>query len=334
MEKGKAMSVKSMIIEIKPRLHLTLIGMNKDGYRINGGVGFAVQEPFLKLSFSKSDKFALSDIRSFPFIEQEIIRIKKIIDQEQGNIQARHNISMKIEGEMPTHFGFGSGSAVRLASLEALYLLNNYKPKREKLVFSSGRGGTSGIGINTYFEGGLVIDLGRRDKEFSFFPSQLSESRKSLPLVMQRIKMPGWKIGICIPNNISQKSEKEEKEFFKKTCPISSSEVYKTLYNVIYGLYSSVREKDKKTFCLALQSIQQCAWKLAERKQYGEGLLEIEQQLYKYGAEAVGMSSLGPSLFFLAKDVKDVIEKMKTEMIDCTLIATKPVNSGRNIIYV
>ncbi len=265
MEYSKSMSLSSVVIEIKPRLHLTLIGMNKDGYRINGGVGFAVQEPSLKLCFTKSDKFALSDARHFPFIEQEIIRIQKIIDQEQGNIKTRHNIRMKIEGEMPTHFGFGSGSAVRLASLEALYLLNNCKPKREQLVFSSGRGGTSGIGINTYFEGGLVIDLGRRSKEFSFCPSQLSESRKSLPLVMQRMDMPGWEIGICIPNNISQKSEKEEEEFFRKTCPISSSEVYKTLYNVIYGLYSAIREKDQKTFYLAIQSIQQCAWKLSER---------------------------------------------------------------------
>ncbi len=70
--------------------NLTLIGMNKDGYRINGGIGFAVEEPFLRLNFSQSDKFALSDVRNFPFIEQEIIRIQKIIDQEKVNIKARH----------------------------------------------------------------------------------------------------------------------------------------------------------------------------------------------------------------------------------------------------
>lgn len=327
------MSLNSVVIEIKPRLHLTLIGMNKDGYRINGGVGFVVQEPSLKLSFSKSDKFALSDIRNFPFIEQEIIRIKKIIDQEKRKIRARCNIRIEIKGKMPTHFGFGSSTAVRLACLESLYLLNNCKLKREQLVLSSGRGGTSGIGINAYFEGGLIIDLGRRDKEFISHPSQLSENRKSLPLMMQRIEMPEWEVGICIPNNIPHKSEKEEAEFFRKTCPISPSEVYKTLYDVIYGLYSAVREKDKETFCLAIQSIQQCAWKLSERKQYGKKLLSIERKLYKCGAETVGMSSLGPSLFFLAKDVKAVVKKIKTGRVDYKLLVTKPSNSGRNIIY-
>ncbi len=333
MERCPGTFLSSMVIELNPRLHLTLIGMNKEGYRINGGVGFAVQEPSLRLHFSRSEEFALSDTRHFPFLKQEILRIKKIIDQEKRKIGARHNIRIEIKGEMPTHFGFGSSSATRLACLEALHLLNNSKPEREQLVFSSGRGGTSGIGINAYFDGGLVIDLGRKTREFFYRPSQLSEKRKILPLMMQRIEMPEWEVGICIPNKILHKSEREEAEFFRKTCPIPSSSVYKILYNVIYGLYSAVRERDKKTFCLALQSIQQCAWKLAERKQYGKQLFRIEQQLYKCGVEAVGMSSLGPSLFFLAKDVKAIVEKMKIRMVDCKLLVTKPSNRGRKIIH-
>ena len=293
-----------MNIEVNPRLHLTLIGMDKDGYRMNGGVGFAIKEPTLKLRFSRSGEFGLEDVRHFPFREEEIFRIKKIINKEKRTIGGKYNIRIEIKGELPTHFGFGSSTATRLACLEALYLVNNCRPKREQLVSSSGRGGTSGIGINAYFEGGLIIDLGRRSKEFFFCPSQLSENRKSLPLMMQRVEMPKWEVGICIPNNIPHKSEKEEAAFFRKTCPITSSEVYKTLYHVIYGLYSAVRENDKKTFCLALKSIQQCAWKFSERKQYGKKLFEIEQRLYECGADAVGMSSLGPSLFFLANSLR------------------------------
>ena len=333
MGKSKTMCLEALTIEIYPRLHLTLIGMNNDRYRINGGVGFAVKNPSLRLRFSQSKEFILEDMRRFPFLEKEILRVKKIIGQIKRKNKARHNIRIEIKGEMPTHFGFGSSTAIRLACLEALYLLNNCKPKRERLVFSSGRGGTSGIGINAYFEGGLIIDLGRRGKDFFSCPSQLSENRKSMPLMIQRIEMPEWEVGICIPNNIPHKSEKEEAEFFRKTCPISSSEVYKTIYHVIYGLYSAVRENDKKTFCLALKSIQQCDWKHSERKLYGKELFRIEQRLYKCGAEAVGMSSLGPSLFFLAKDVKAVVKKMKTGMVDCELLVTKPSNGGRNIIY-
>lgn len=158
----------SVIIEINPRLHLTLIGMNEGGYRINGGAGLAIQTPSLKIHCSISDRFSLIDKREFSLSEQEIFRIKKIIKQEVIGYQYSKNIGIEIQGEMPTHFGFGSGSAIRLACLEALHLLNKNEPEREKLVYSSGRGGTSGIGINTYFEGGFIVDLGKKLTGFPF----------------------------------------------------------------------------------------------------------------------------------------------------------------------
>jgi len=158
---------RAMIIEVKPRLHITLIGMNKDGYRINGGVGFTVQRPSLKIKLCQSKRFNLVDSRNYPFSAKEIARIKNIISQEKERLGFRNNIKGEIAGEMPTHFGFGSSTATRLACLEALHILNDKKPKKEQLVIASGRGGTSGIGINTYFKGGFVIDLGRRTKEFS-----------------------------------------------------------------------------------------------------------------------------------------------------------------------
>jgi beta-ribofuranosylaminobenzene 5'-phosphate synthase len=308
--------------------------MNKEGYRINGGIGFTVKNPSLTLRFSPSAKFRLDDMRSFPLLKDEILRIKKIVAQRRKVMRLSYSIKIEIEGDMPTHFGFGSSTAIRLACLEALHLLNGRTPEREQLALSSGRGGTSGIGINTYFDGGLVIDLGRRSGTPFFCPSQLSENRKTLPLMMQRIKMPDWEVGICIPHNIPNKSEKEEADFFRRTCPIPSRDVCKTLYEVIYGLYSAIREKDKETFCLAIQSIQQCAWKLSERRQYGKTLTGFERRLYKCGAEAVGMSSLGPSLFFLAHDVKSVVKRMVSLGSNAMLLVTKPSNNGRSIVYV
>jgi len=328
------MPLKSLIIKIYPRLHITLIGMNECGYRINGGVGFAIKEPALVARFVRTRSFSLLDKRAIVLMKPEISRIKEIIDKEKRSIQGKYNIKAEIEGEMPTHIGFGSSSAIRLACLEALYLLNQYKPQRERLVLSSGRGGTSGIGINSYFDGGIVFDLGRKGVEYSHKPSSLSEKRTKLPLVMQRMEMPNWKIGICIPENISCKSEVEEIEFFNKTCPISMKNVYKVLYDVIYGVYSAIRENDKQTFCAALKSIQKCAWKKAERQMYGRKLLKTEKQLYQCGATAVGMSSLGPGLFFMAEDIEMVIGRMKKHGNNCRLIMTEPANLGREIIHV
>ena len=323
------MQTGRLIIKAKPRIHITLIGMNSDGFRINGGAGFAIDEPSIKLSFECAKNFKLTDNRKNFLSAEEINRISNIINQVKKQLNLSHNINAEISGDMPSHFGFGSSTAIRLSCLEALYILNELKINPEQIVLSSGRGGTSGIGINTYFLGGFIIDLGRKlEDNPSHNPSSLSENRLTLPLMMQRLEMPDWEIGICIPKTIPNKNDDEEKKFFLKTCPISSSSAYEILYNVIYGLYSSIREKDKETFCRAINAIQECSWKLAERKEYGEELFKLEQQLYDAGANSVGMSSLGPSLFFFAENGHEVIRKIDA---NCHLFITKPANEGRSI---
>lgn len=320
-------------IKIKARIHITLIGMNQSGYRINGGCGFAIMEPSLKISFTSSKSFAISDNRKVSLSADEINRLHHIITIEKDLHNFKNNINIEIIGDMLSHYGFGSGTAIRLACLEALYLANQISPEQEQLILSSGRGGTSGIGINTYFKGGFVVDLGKKDNQDRHAPSHNSEDRTDLPLLMQQIHMPEWDVGICIPLSIPNKTETEERAFFGKTCPIQSKDVYETLYHSIFGIYSAVREHDKFIFCQAIKKIQQCTWKLAERLEYGSRLTHIEDLLYSCGAQAVGMSSLGPSLYFLADDIVSVIEKMGQTNSDCQLILSKASNEGRHIIH-
>jgi beta-ribofuranosylaminobenzene 5'-phosphate synthase len=230
----------------------------------------------------------------------EIARLRHVLDREKSILKLSTSIHVEIEGDLPTHFGLGSSTAIRLGCMEALYILNNLKPKSENLIMSSGRGGTSGIGINTYFLGGFIVDLGKKTDQSPHCPSSTAEDRSKLPLMMQRVQMPEWEIGICIPRSIIHKTEEEEKEFFDRTCPIPQNKVYEILYNIIFGVYAAVKENDKQTFSLAIRRIQKTAWKFAERTEYGKSLLEIENKLYKFGATSVGMSSLGPSLFYFA----------------------------------
>lgn len=325
-------AVKASII-IKARIHITLIGMNECGYRINGGCGFAVSEPSLKLSFTSSKSFAISDNRKVSLSADEINRLHHIITVEKDLHNFKNNINIGIKGDMLSHYGFGSGTAIRLACLEALFIANQTISKQEQLILASGRGGTSGIGINSYFKGGFIVDLGKKDNKNRHAPSHKSEDRAELPLLMQQIHMPEWDVGICIPVGIPNKTEAEEVAFFDKTCPIQNKEAYEALYHAIFGIYSAVREHDKFIFCEAIKEIQHCRWKLAERLEYGSRLTYIEGLLYSCGAQAVGMSSLGPSLFFLADDIASVIEKMGGTNTDCQFILSKASNDGRQIIH-
>jgi len=324
------MAKNKLRIDVFPRLHLTLLAMHSGEYRINGGIGFAIDAPACELAFSAASDFTIADQRADPFSTNELDRLNSILQAEKDRQGFATSLTVVIGGKMRTHSGFGSGTAISLACLESLHRVNGSAPLPAAFISASGRGGTSGIGIHTYFSGGCVFDLGRPDGDETHAPS--SQIRASQPpLVLDRLPMPEWDIGICIPLAIPHKTQDEEQAFFDRTCPLSGGAVYETLYHSLFGLYAAVREADHATYCRALRAVQECAWKKAERMDYGPALVAIEQALYACGADAVGMSSLGPSLFFLADDVANVVTRMQGDRPDCECFLTRPVNHGRSL---
>ncbi len=314
------------------RLHLTLLAMHKDEYRMNGGLGFAIDDPSCELTFSRDTDFSITDNRSYPLADDEqekLITLLQTIRTKDGFASA---VGIVIDGNMIPHAGFGSGTAITLACIEALHTLNGSNPSADFLIRESRRGGTSGVGIHTYFNGGCVFDLGKPIDDKIHSPSNHVIS-PILPLLLTQLPMPNWDFGVCIPLAIPRKTQAEERAFFERTCPLAPEAVYEALYHSLYGLYAAIREADKSTFCRALRTIQTCAWKQAERQEYGVALSEIEQSLYEQGAEAVGMSSLGPSLFFLSDNVPDLLTKMRSRRPDCEWLLTKPTNHGRKLSH-
>lgn len=324
------MSKNKLRISAFSRLHLTLLAMHAGEYRINGGIGFAITDPACELVFSGAPVFSIDDQRADPLSHNELARLSTILHAEQERHGFATALDVTVGGRMRTHSGFGSGTAISLACLEALHRLNGSAPSPAALISASGRGGTSGVGIHTYFSGGCVFDLGRSVGIGLHEPSH-QVAIPQPPLVMDRLPMPEWDIGICIPLDIPHKTEAEERAFFERTCPLPAEAVYATVHHALFGLYAAIREADRSTFCRALRAVQECAWKKAERLEYGSALAEIEQSLYDCGAEAVGMSSLGPSLFFLADNVADVVSRMQNARPDCECFLTHPVNSGRSL---
>lgn len=321
-----------LVITTRSRLHLTLLAMHAGEYRMNGGIGFAIQEPSCQIVFTASKKFEVNDQRLKTLSIDESQRFFKVLNDEQLRYDFESALTISIAGDMPIHSGFGSGTAITLSCLEALHLLNDRTPSKTELIKASGRGGTSGVGINTYFDGGCVFDLGKPINGDLHVPSnQASEIYQ--PLLLSVNEMPDWDIGICTPRYLPVKTQAEEKAFFERVCPISAVSAYETIYHSLFGLYAAIKENNKSLFCKSLKRVQDCDWKKAERSEYGEMLLNIETALYKCGASAVGMSSLGPSLFFLADDVRFVNRKMRALYPECNLYITQPINHGRSVNY-
>lgn len=318
-------------IKVFPRIHISLIGMNNDGYRLNGGVGFSIASPTLDVSFESSDSIDVIDRRNNGFSWDELSRLKSHLN----NLLIKEKLGTAIrcifhDSMVQSHVGFGSNSMIYLSCVEALLIFNHCNYTDQDVIDLSGRGGTSGIGINTYFKGGFILDTGVSNHgQRSLAPSSsFMDKEGHKPLLMKSVTLPEWQLGICIPS-IENKTEEEEMEFFQKNCPINKDAVNKILYEAVYGITSSLMESDFDVFCKSIDAIQQTKWKSLERNLYGKKLMTAESVIRNAGAKCVGMSSLGPLLYFFGDDIDMIVAKVKDEMPYCACFISSFNNSSR-----
>ena len=322
-------------IKTFPRIHITLIGMNREGYRINGGIGFSMASPILIMRFEPDREINVLDKRSQGFSKNELTRLDNHLNKVMKEEHLAEGFHCVIEnGQIHSHFGFGTSTMVYLSCIEALLIINKREYTNDDVVNLSGRGGTSGIGINTYFKGGFVFDTGVTNNAVKdLAPSSCfngCDYRK--PLIFKNISLPVWEMGICIPP-IRNKTEDEEKVFFDKNCPIEQDAVENILYESVYGISSSLLENDFNTFCKSVDSIQKTKWKSLERNLYGDELKVVESVIRKAGAKCVGMSSLGPLLYFFSEDIDGIVDRVNADLTGSKCYKTSFNNSGRILEY-
>lgn len=309
--------------------------MNNDGYRLNGGIGFSIASPTLDMSFECSDSIDVIDERNHGFTDHELNRLKEHLSSVMVQEKLGHPLRFILhDGLIQSHVGFGSNTMTYLSCIEALLILNHRNYTVQDVITMSGRGGTSGIGINTYFKGGFIFDTGvcNHYQRILAPSSSFIAEKIQTPLIMKSLFLPEWYLGICIPP-IEHKTEEEEKSFFQNNCPITRNDTETILYEAIYGITSSLMENDFDIFCKSIDAIQRTKWKILERDLYGSELLTMESVIRKAGARCVGMSSLGPLLYFFGDDVDRVVEKVTREVPKCVCLKTSFSNSGRIVEY-
>ena len=331
------MQTKLSMLKIRafPRIHVTLIGMNREGYRINGGIGFSMASPTLNMGFEPNDKIYVQDKRSHGFSKNELVRLNNRLNMVMKDEHLAEGFHCVIEeSQIHSHFGFGTSSMAYLSCIEALLIINKREYTNDDVVNLSGRGGTSGIGISTYFKGGFVFDTGVTNNVVrDLAPSScFNGDNYRKPLIFKSISLPGWEMGICIPP-IQNKTEDEEKAFFDKNCPIGQEAVENILYESVYGISSSLLENDFNTFCQSVNLIQKTKWKSLERGLYGDELKTIESVLRKAGAKSVGMSSLGPLLYFFGEEIDGIVDRVNADLPGAQCYKTSFNNSGRILEY-
>lgn len=321
-------------LSVPARIHVTLIELAPNGYRKNGGLGFALNGLARKLYFDSANCFNLERLANLGFAHDEVDDISTLlrgVSQQYRFTEALHLIDADGPGR---HLGTGSGTAIALACVESLFKVNDTAVEQHELIHLSGRGGTSGVGIDTYFRGGFILDVGRTHDETPIVSSDDIKSPHRLPEALFRSPMPDWPVGVMFPDTAPLSLEQERMVFKTlQTAPLSASAVQEAAYHSVFGVAAAVLSKDFESFCSAVNAIQRTEWKSREIAAHKCDLRSTMSRMHTLGCDCVGLSSMGPALFFLSRDMHTVIPKLRTAFREASIHLASMNNNGRDITY-
>lgn len=159
-----------IVVRAFPRIHIGLADLGRATARAYGGAGFALEGPAFTVSAAGSSERSLVGFDSLD--DDAYQEVQHALARLEAHVGHRLLYEFVLEGQVRQHVGLGTKTALILATLQAGALATGQDVPRSVLQTLSGRGGASGVGINTFFIGGLVIDSGHRQSRvpdlFSF----------------------------------------------------------------------------------------------------------------------------------------------------------------------
>ena len=307
------------------RLHMTLIDMNGEIGRMDGGAGLTLSSPNVKITAEETDEIQIEGLQGFAD------RMKKVAESV---LPEGKGVKINVEQLIPAHVGFGSGTQTSLAVAAAVNELYGLEKSVRELAFAVKRGGTSGIGVTAFEKGGFVVDGGHRFKDKgAFLPSAASKVPPGP--VLFREDFPDWDIVVALPNEKGM-HDQEEIETFKKFCPLPIEEVREISHIVLMQMMPAVIEGDIESFGAAINHVQTVGFNKRESLIWPGFVKSIASFLRSqcYGA---GVSSFGPVVYALVDNreegrrLQTEVQKMLDESVGGVTMMTRAKNSGAEI---
>jgi beta-ribofuranosylaminobenzene 5'-phosphate synthase len=314
---------KRVIVRTGCRLHFTLIDMNAELGRVDGGVGVGLKAPGWTVDVSRARAWEVDG------------RAQPVVELLKENLGLKSAFRVKVRGGIPGHVGLGSKTQLSLAIATGIAAFDRRTAglSVRELTRLVERGGTSGIGVTTFERGGLVLDGGHRfaDKG-GFLPSRFS--RVGAPPVLARFSVPkDWYFVVGIPKGIHIEGRDEAKAF-KDNTPVPRKEVGALARIVVMGMLPAVAEDDIEAFGKAVDAIQSLGFKRVEnRLQVPEARL-VQNRMVDKGAAGAGLSSFGPACYCAVRG-RAAAQQMVLDLMKClkrrtggTAFASQASNSG------
>lgn len=298
-----------------PRIHLGLLELSGSYTRIDGGAGLAVSILPMTVTVSEATGFYIDSDH------EQAKRIACYTVSDLKHIIPSTKIRITISSQARLHIGLGFSTQCALTVACAILTYFNIPFSRESLARAVRRGGTSGIGIHSFFDGGFVVDGGHLfpEEKDSIGPTS-QYVLQTIPPLVARHPFPDWTICIALPNEI---------DFWKKNTPVPEDESNYLCKNLLLGILPALCAGNFEAFCRAIDNSTRYGLKKREIHYWQPQYDKRKHILEECGWRGITLSSLGPALIGFSdadRGADDKILKQSEEFADVWV--TKARNSG------
>jgi beta-ribofuranosylaminobenzene 5'-phosphate synthase len=318
--------VQRVVVKTGCRLHFTLIDMNAELGRVDGGIGVGLRNPGWTVEISKAKQWAVDD------------KARSVVELLKGKLGLRSPFKVKVTGSIPQHVGLGSKTQLALAIVSGLASFDRKTASLSVIQLARlvERGGTSGIGVTTFEKGGLVLDGGHSySVKGGFLPSRYS--KVATPPVLARFDVPdSWFFVIGIPKG-RRIEGKDEVKAFKDNTPVPRKEVGAITRLILMNMLPAVVEDDIEAFGKAIDKIQSLGFKRVETRLQVPEVVQLQNKMVDLGASGAGLSSFGPACYCVVRG-KKAADKMASDLqrfmkrkVGGTAFVSQAQNNGASI---
>jgi beta-ribofuranosylaminobenzene 5'-phosphate synthase len=321
----------AVVVRSYPRVHVGLLDLGHVTRRRHGGAGFTLGGPCLEVTAEAGGPLEVRGLERYDErARQEVDHALDAFQRTAGPLGARLTLTQAL----PQHVGLGSKTALLLTVLRAASEVAERPPEPADLPLLTGRGGTSGIGVNSFFSGGFLTDGGHpAAPALPFGPSSAGRPDR-VPPPLCRLAVPaGWRFTLLLPR-CARLSDDAERRVFSRHTPLPETEVLRAIATLYHGIVPAVATDDLALLEAALADFHGLGFKARELAVQPAPVRHLYAAVRRV-ARPVGLSSMGPLLYVITaageSDVRATVERLALEH-DCDLLGThEPRNAGFDV---
>ncbi len=223
------------MVRAPARLHLGFLDLHGGLGRCFGSIGLALEEPFTELQLQPSRELCCEG--------SEASRVRRLCLAAAEHLEVEALCRIVTTTAIPAHAGLGSGTQLALAIGGGIARLNGraFTPAAAEAL---DRGNRSGVGIAAFFQGGLIVDGGRR-------------SGHGLPPVIARLDFPAdWRVLLVLDPDRAGFHGEGERAAFARLPAFPEHDADRISRTVLMQILPALAEQDLPGFGAGIADIQ------------------------------------------------------------------------------